>query len=58
MPSAVGPQQAWFRNMAAAMVSISKLDGLEQWPTFIDKLPGAELSIFRSENDRNVIQAS
>ena len=30
----------------------------QQWPTFIDKLPGAELSIFRSEKERNVMQAS
>ena len=30
----------------------------EQWPNFIDKLPGAKLRIFRSEEDRNVMQAS
>ena len=30
----------------------------QQWPTFIDQLPGAELSIFRPEKDRNVMQAS
>ena len=30
----------------------------QQWPTFIDKLPGATLRIFRSEKDRNVMQAS
>ena len=30
----------------------------QQWPTFIDKLPGATLRILRSEKDRNVMQAS
>ena len=30
----------------------------QQWPNFIDDLPGAKLRIFRSEEDRNVMQAS
>ena len=30
----------------------------QQWPTFINQLPGAELRIFRPEKDRNVMQAS
>ncbi len=30
----------------------------QQWPTFIEKLPGATLRILRSEKDRNVMQAS
>ena len=30
----------------------------QQWPTFIDKLPGATLRILRSEKDRNDMQAS
>ena len=30
----------------------------QQWPTFIDKLPGATLRILRSKKDRNVMQAS
>ena len=30
----------------------------QQWPTFIDRLPGAILRILRSEKDRNVMQAS
>ena len=27
----------------------------QQWPNFIDKLPGASMNIFRSEKDRNVM---
>ena len=27
----------------------------QQWPTFIDQLPGAELRIFRPEKNRNVM---
>ena len=30
----------------------------QQWPSFIDELLGAKLRIFRSEEDRNVMQAS
>ena len=30
----------------------------QQWPAFMDKLPGARLNIFRSETERNVMQAS
>ena len=30
----------------------------QQWPNFIDELLGAKLRIFRSEEDRNVMQAS
>ena len=30
----------------------------QQWPNFIDVLPGAKRRIFRSEEDRNVMQAS
>ena len=30
----------------------------QQWPAFIEKLPGAELRIFRPEKDRNVMQAT
>ena len=30
----------------------------QQWPNFIDELPEAKLRIFRSEEDRNVMQAS
>ena len=30
----------------------------QQWPNFIDELAGAQLPIFRSEEDRNVMQAS
>ena len=30
----------------------------QQWPTLIDKLPGATLRILRSEKDRNVMQAN
>ena len=30
----------------------------QQWPTFMDKLPGAALRILRSEEDRNVMQAN
>ena len=30
----------------------------QQWPTFMDKLPGAALRILRSEKDRNVMQAN
>ena len=30
----------------------------QQWPNFIHKLPGARMNIFRSENDRNVMQVS
>ena len=29
----------------------------QQWPSFMDRLPGATLRIFRSETDRNVMQA-
>ena len=30
----------------------------QQWPKFIDKLPGATLRILRSEKDNNVMQAN
>ena len=30
----------------------------QQWPSFMDRLPGATLRIFRSGTDRNVMQAS
>ena len=30
----------------------------QQWPNFIDKIPGARMDIFRSEKDQNVMQAS
>ena len=30
----------------------------QQWPNFIDELPWAKRRIFRSEEDRNVVQAS
>ena len=30
----------------------------QQWPSFINKLPGATLHIIRSEKERNVMQAS
>ena len=30
----------------------------QQWPNFIDELPWAKRRIFRSEEDRNVMQAS
>ena len=30
----------------------------QQWPAFMDKLPGARLNIYRSETERNVMQAS
>ena len=29
----------------------------QQWPSFMDRLPGATLRIFRSGTDRNVMQA-
>ena len=29
----------------------------QQWPNFTHKLPGARMDIFRSEKDRNVLQA-
>lgn len=29
----------------------------QQWPSFMDRLPGAKLRIFRSGTDRNVMQA-
>ena len=30
----------------------------QQWPAFMDKLPRARLNIYRSETERNVMQAS
>ena len=30
----------------------------QQWPNFIDKIPGARMDIFRSEKDRNVMNVT